>query len=242
MTAELHLEHLSGRWDKEAALLDADVSEAQGHVDIMTLTEVRDGLRPDVLPRRGWTVLQDRANGDMAECAILVRDETWRVAHWRAEVLGPDMGPGGRVVGVFAVLVHRRTGLRVVVGTAHLPSAVEGTWLRRGRRVVVHQRSVQRARRRMRRMYRRFGCDAALFAADWNVNLRRDWVQRWVRAAWPVMRTPKHIPNRGTHRSRLIDWPVARRIPNLTMRILPPTPASDHRRIRVTGTITRRKR
>lgn len=242
MATALRLDHLAGRFDREPITLDAQVSQSTKHVDLIALTEVSGHQRAKVLDRPGWTVLRG-PDGDLGEVAILARDAEWRVLAWKVVVLGPDLGPGGQVVGIIAVFENVHTGDTELVGEAHLPATVEGGFLARTRRAAAHQAAVQKWRREVRRWRRRYKPDGEVITADWNLNLHRAFVRAWITVAWPAMHLPKRIPAAATHRGgRLIDWPIAHRIPDLAFRVLAQSPASDHRGIRVTGTIRPRKK
>ncbi|GGO86592.1 hypothetical protein GCM10011584_09280 [Nocardioides phosphati] len=232
--AAILIDKLSGRYDRAPRLLLRQVQASALARDIITLTEVAGWRRRRALRKvPGFTVLQDTKHGDAAEVAMLVRDSVWRVLHWEARVIGPDLGPGGRVIALFAVLEHVDTGLIYLVSDAHLPATVEGQW--DSPRAAAYRAAVQQyrvAHNRLAVLYRPGAVDAF---ADWNLNLHKPRTQQWVAAAWPELKAPTTLPSGGTHAGgRLIDWFIGRGRHVDSWRILPPNPASDHRGIRVT--------
>lgn len=230
------IDKLSGRYDRSPRLLLRQVRASAEVRDVITLTEVAGWRRRRVLRKvPGFTVLQDTKHGDMAEVAVLVRDSAYRVKHWAAHVIGPDLGPGGRVIALVAVLEHIETGKIVIVGEAHTPATVEGQWT--SARAAAYRRAVQAYRAIVEHLRVAWGADVVVVLADWNLNLHRDGVRAYLKEAWPELNAPAKAdtPPGGTHAGgRLIDFPLVTGAQIDTFRIHAADPASDHRGISVT--------
>ena len=129
----VRVDELSGRYDRGPALLAAQLAGSAAEADVILVTEVSAARRASALRMDGWTVSRG-PDGDRGEVAVLTRDAIWTVRAYAAAVLGPDLGPGGKVVSGIALLEHTGTGARFAPSIAHLPASVEGTWARgRGR-------------------------------------------------------------------------------------------------------------
>lgn len=237
IVTDFHVDQFSGRWDRKPAAVERQTARSVKDMDrtIILLTEVANDARARAALRGArtsghrWHMVRD-ADADMGEVAILVRLDVWEVLRERVKVLGPDLGPGGRVIGAFALLRNRYTGHTLVVSTAHLPASVEGDWTT-GHRAAEHRKAVDVWRRTHRAWRRAFKPDAELAWADWNLNLHRDWVADWIDEAWPALDLPSEavIPSGGTHAGgRLIDWFVCRGLRVRSWRILRWPWASDH--------------
>lgn len=234
--------HLSGKWNRSPRSLRRQLKRAAKRgATWLTLTEVADGKRPDAVRLPGWSKAHavDGPGGkrfDLGECAIMARDDTWRIVKWRAYVIGPDLGPGNRIIMVMALLEHVHDGTTVLVSTSHLPSAVEGAW--QGRRADQFRLAVDRWRRVNLAWRRAYKPDAEATVADWNLDYFRAWVVAYMADAWPGLDSPRGrlLPERGTHGRRLIDMARVRgMVVGLTVRS--PLGASDHRELWLDGVV-----
>lgn len=233
--------HLSGRWDRSAHALHQQLRRAAKRgATLLTLTEVADGKRPGVVHLEGWTACHD-VDGkggkmfDRGECAILARDDTWKVLRWRSYVIGPDRGPGNRVIIVMALLEHLGTGKTLLVSTAHLMSAVEADW--RGRRAGFYRQDLDRWRFIHASWVRMFKPDAEATVADWNLDLHRAWVRDALDGAWDRLNAPRQLPRGGTHGARLIDFPRTRNLGTVNLAIRSSLGASDHQEMWWSGSL-----
>ncbi|HSX68117.1 hypothetical protein [Nocardioides sp.] len=234
---ELRIDEISSRWDRPVASLKADIDRSSAAADVILLTEVYD--RRAALARivpAGWT-LHQVTGSDLAEVAILTRDAEWVALHYSANVVGPDPGPGNRVVCGLAVLEHTN-GHRFMVSISHMPSGVESNWA--GKRARIYRRAVKGIEKLHTDRFFTYAPNAEAAFADWNLNAHRRWVRAYFKSAVRRMTFPRAaiVPKGGTHAGgRLIDfflrrgWRVNRWV------ILPATDGSDHRAIRVHGQI-----
>lgn len=234
--------HLSGRWDRSPRLLKRQLRRAaKGGATWLSLTEVADGKRPAAVALPGWTKTQD-VDGpggkrfDRGECAFLTRDDTWEVLRWRSYVIGPDLGPGNRVVMLMALLRHRLTGATSLMSVCHTPSAVEANW--RGQRAGHYRQMVDRWRRIHATWVRAFKPDNEAVVADWNINLHAAWALIYLEDAFPTLDPPAVLPKGGTHGPRLIDMILTRGWRKVRLVIRSSRGASDHRELWVYGWIT----
>lgn len=236
----VRIDELSGRFDRKPSLLRAAVERSAKHADIILCTEVTDPARAAALGMVGWTTHRNPAK-DLNEIAILTRDSEWApIGRYEVAVLGPDLGPGGKVVAGIQALRNVHTGARLVVSIEHLPAGVEGRWARGQRRADAHRAAVQELRALHRTYRKHFKPHGEMAFADWNLNLHRKFVQDWIAEAWPALSVPRKeiVPKGGTHAGlRLIDWFVRRRVVIHKWQIMRATAASDHRGIHVEGVI-----
>lgn len=232
---------ISSKWDRPSATLRADIAGAAEWADIILLTEVYDRRKALAgMQFPGFSLLQN-ARDDRAEVAVLVRTSRWTVKTFEAKVIGPDPGPGNRVIAAIACLVHK-DGTRFMVSISHLPSGVEFDWS--GSRARAYRAAVTEFRRLHYRTRQSFKPHGEAAFADWNLDLHKPWVRAWIKSAWPGLTVVREgvIPKGGTHGPRLIDWFIRRGYFYIaTWRIMPATAGSDHRSIRVAGHINRKK-
>lgn len=237
------LDHLASRWDRSWTSLRDDVDRSDlMNADVITLTEVADGKRDKAFKmRKGWSTLHRTNPWQAGEVAMLVRNDFGRVMDWKTTRIGPDLGPGNEVYCIVAVIKIWGTGETILVADSHMPSAVEGSWLeKRGRLYRMIARNYRDAVADMRRKWKP---DAECVWADWNLNLSLGWVRGWAVDLWnmrPIGK--KKMPKKGSHHTRLIDWPVTRRLRKRKLRVMPMTPGSDHRGVRLIANIKKRKK
>lgn len=221
----------SGYWGAPNETVREVLTDLMELCEVLLLTEVSSKKRWKLLDSfEGWTCHQDREHGDAAEVAILTKDSVVKVEHYQASVLGPDLGPGGREIGNWTLLRYFKTKGLLQIGDAHLPSATEGNFWTNKRSKVLRD-CVEVARQVNLRLRRKFKANAELFFADWNLNLHKIWVQKWIAKAWPGMSLPRPSirPRVGSHAGRrLIDWFLRRNFRVTKWKVLPKTNASDH--------------
>lgn len=238
--------HISSKWNRPRLTLTRQLRRARKKgATWITLTEVADGKRPEAVKLPGWSKAQQTDSSksfDLAECAILVEDDTWAIVRWRTYVIGPDLGPGNRIVMVMALLRHRVTGATSLLSTSHMPSAVEGAW--DGRRAGHYRQALDRWRRINLAWRRAFRPDNEAAVADWNLDFRKRWVRAFFRGAWPGLDEPNpdRFPKKGTHGPRLIDMIRTRDWQNVRLTTRRALLASDHWELWVHGWITYERR
>lgn len=237
--------HISSKWNRPRVTVRRQLRRAKKRgATWITLTEVADGKRPEAVALPGWSKAHQTDPSkpfDLAECAIMVEDDTWAIRRWRTYVIGPDLGPGNRIVMVIALLRHRITGATLLLSTSHMPSSVEGTWS--GRRADHYRQALARWRRIHKAWRRAYHPDNEAAVADWNLDFRKGWVRAFFRGAWPDMEEPAtdRFPKKGTHGPRLIDMIRTRGWSNVRLATRRALFASDHWELWVNGWITYRR-
>jgi hypothetical protein len=238
MSAVVEHDHLSGCTFRAPGLLGQTIVRSTARVGLITVTEADRAVRGDELEHDGWTLTRG-VDGVRGESAILSDDAVWRRLEHEVVQLGGDLdGIRGEWWAPVALFEHLQTGLTLLVTPTHTPASVEASWAH-GLRARQHRAGVEAWQRVVSDWSEQHQPDAALAVADWNLNLHRDWVRDWVREEWPGM-TPipvKTVPAGGSLGRRLVDWPISTGIADRSLTVLPKHPASDHRGIRMTGTI-----
>lgn len=115
--------------------------------------------------------------------------------------------------GTYAVFEEIATSRRFVVAVIHLASSVEDD-IKNKRvtmRTVAWFTAFAGFKRRANRLAKAWDADGVALIADWNVDFKKVWVQRLVKALAPSYRlTWNRIPKGGTHGRRLIDATLLR--------------------------------
>lgn len=233
---DIFIDQISGRYDRPPSVVKraVNLSTLDPRRDFILFTEVSGDARAAAAKKKGWTLCRD-TRGDLGEVAFMSRDSRWEVEKHRTYVLGPDLGPGGRIVAIMVLVRHRKTNERVVLSVAHLPATVEGHW--DGERAEAHRKAVDRWRRIFKAWRRAYQPDGEFAIADWNLNIHARWVREWVDEAWPALDIPPYwtkVPKGSTHAGgRLIDWYVARGMKTVSWRIMNWRWGSDHKANRI---------
>ena len=238
-----YLAHIrSSRWDRTTDSLQSSLSQSRKELaDVVLLTEVADGKRPDALriwcQANGWDWAQDRSPWQSGETAIIWNAEEAKCLNWETVSIGPDLGPGLPLVATVAILEFK-DGTKSLYGMTHLPSSVEGDWRQRGRRVVEYQKAVRRYRKAVTKYRKRYHPDFELVCADWNLNVLLKWVKRYLKINFPKHRLVQ-AGNKGTHGHRQIDAALVRFKPKYkkhsyaNARVLDAHYSSDHKGVEV---------
>lgn len=186
----------------------------------------------------GYTFLQEitRAPGFM-ECAIAVDTSVWEILGWEVRELGPDMGPGDIVLGIAVVARHRHSKKKSIFIFVHMPAGVEGDW--KGDRAAMYREANVRLKKWIRSLRRRYKIWRCLVFADWNLNIKREWVETYFRQKYPAARLPKIKPSAWTHAGgRFIDFCLYWGYKSVVLKVLKKHPHSDHRGVRATVQFT----
>lgn len=217
--------HGSGRFDRSPALLEADLDAWAGDSNLITVTEVTQSSRAKRLAEKGWAVYRaESANKNAANVAVCFASSDWTLLHGEAPIVTEERywtksgNLRDSMAAAFAVLENPKTGKRLLVSVAHLPSSVAGDeedpaapgfaiWSALTRRVLVHAQSTRGIRRHQKRLMREWKCDGKMFVADWNLDIKRALVRLYVQVAFPRMSLTWQppFPERGTHGKRIID-------------------------------------
>src|SRR3982751_5404711 len=184
--------HCSSRFDRSADALEHDLDDWMQRASVITMTEVARSSKEQAMREAGWgywnapTSMGVRAD----DCAVLWDQSEWRQQdHWVRKLHGPWHSVYHVLAGLAAtttLLKHTVAGTTMLVSVAHLPSGVEagGQWRDFGswwqNRKTAHQNSVTAWATHLRDLSNKKKPDAVLVVADWNLNLKHDWVRNYL--------------------------------------------------------------
>lgn len=261
MTSPTSITHLraSGRYDRSTKAFTRTLADHLSQADLISLSEVgsrdrrraiRSLLRDSPDP---WRVYQPSPNAvrrldpraartaDLAgvdESAILWRSDLFRLEAARSLLLTtiPTPGRPNPFYAPAVVLSPRRSSTtRLAVTAAHLPASVQDNLNSRHPSRDQNVRAWLDAVPRWRKRFNRFAyanhATDRLINADWNVDLRLGYFQRYLAEQFPAFSPTfdlSDLPSRGTHGRRIIDVSLTTADHPAPARILPLTPASDH--------------
>ena len=251
--------HCSSRYDRSPESLEADLDDWMDHSSLVTLTEITNDRRAATLQEKGWNYYNARIGPDSDNCGICWRLDTWKRTFGVVKRLSTntfDRFNGMHNLYIYScsvVLKHVTSGHKMLVSVSHLPSHIEGDHGLRsvgvgweGRKRATRQ-ALNNWATQVKDLERKQHCDGALVIADWNLNLKDQWVWNLIhdqfttyRLAWNQMPTaggavtggpsaPQGAPGVSTH-DRIIDGTLYRGLklsdgPNLMARVR----SSDHR-------------
>ena len=221
--------HASGRYDVPRRVLEKDLDRFMADTDLVTTTEIHDKRRASALEEPGWQRFWQP--GRLAgECGMSWRADTWELvtgttAELTRKTFRTAANDGRKKVGHAATALLRNiaTGRTVLVSVAHMPSNVEAAdgrgWTHEAQdRVNAYKDAMTGWKEHVRAMVKAHAPDVVLVTGDWNLDLKRSWVRRWVRGKWdnlgitnlswkaPFPRGGTLVDHRfGRTRKRLID-------------------------------------
>lgn len=237
----------SQRYSKPASLMLTDLLVSAKVASLIPLSEAGGGTalakrRKGALHKvPGFDVHQDIKHGDADEIAILSEADEWQTVYYEATILGPDLGPGGREIAGILIVRNARTGALLLLSKAHLPASVERDFYHSARG-TAYRKCVQVWRARVKALAKKYGVDAQLVYADWNLDLHKPWVRDYIKKAWPELDLPPRIPKWSTHAGgRLIDFFLYDGLTVKSWAQLPDSDASDHRGTELDAEIPSRK-
>jgi len=252
--------HCSSRFDRSAASLEADLDDWMSQVGLITLTEISNDNRANQMREKGWQYYNAKASQGQDECGTAWRMDTWRRVAATVRKLNNEQyyRLDGRVadpvVSSTVVLKRADTGHRLMVSVTHMPAHVEG---RGGWRTTENKWQARKAAylsslanwaTHVQALENQYKPDATLVVADWNLNLKEEWVRdllrnRWgaaYRQAWTHFPTsggslvggasaPPGAPGKG-YGDRIIDGTLIRGVETIGGPVLMPrVSSSDHR-------------
>lgn len=235
--------HSSSRFDRSLASLKSASQRYFADADLVTFTEVAAEGREDAVRVAGgdeWRVIAGD-NGAHNDCVIAfkkVRFELLYRESFKASERTFYNSRGNPTTSKYAtnaVLLDKSTNKKFVLVVVHLPASVEDD-LRIGRktqRTLYWFSAFLRTKARGNLLRRRHKAAGVVYVADFNVNFKRDWVRRLIRALAPayglMWRAP--FPAGGTHHDRLIDGTLIKGDIRgwMEARLYPDDSSSDHR-------------
>jgi hypothetical protein len=227
--------HCSSRFDRSPASLDFDLTVWQQECSLITLTEITNDRRAVQMREAGWEYYNHSIGNDSDNCGICWRKDTWKRTYGKILVLESvpfDRLHGRQGVKLYAatvVLKRVDTGHKLLVSVTHMPAHIEGQggfrtdtegWAARKQ---AYLQGLTGWRVHVNDMVRKRDIDGALIVADWNLNLKAQWVREMLanhwgpswRQAWKVFASsggalhggpdvPADAPGKG-HHDRVID-------------------------------------
>lgn len=214
--------HASGKWDSENDDVATVIAKWIETYRPAFISHTEAARHRDSLFAAGYTTWHPYGIDGQAECAVMVRDDVRASAKpVRLSRLGIPRRMGDQPFALDLDVTEPVKHHRLIV---HMPSGVEGlTGLRHNAQAAVYRDAIEGLKAHVALID-----GPVVITADWNLNLRRPWVRRYLRSHFPGF-TFTPLPARGgTHGPRFIDFSLARGI-NLTAARVVPNPASDHR-------------
>lgn len=243
--------HFSGRYDATPAELTEACERLIPDCDVLTLTEVGAGKHQralaDVARAHGWPFFSPSSKPGMDECAVLWNPAVLTPSETRTLRLSPLVLRTARKAPLYALavlLAPHGDGAPFWLTTAHKPAHVEGaTRLRRVWAGVVYRSALHGWKRKAGRLRRRSGVHRVVFAADWNLNLKRRWVRAYLHAAWPNLQVGyrRGYNGVGSHGFRAIDGVLTNLPIETPTRVLRSLAGFDHRPVLTVLTIPKEK-
>jgi hypothetical protein len=191
-----HHIHCSSRFDRSAASLDADITDWQTKSSLITLTEVEDDHRASQLRAQGWGYYACKLGPYAADGAIGWDTTKWKQLHGAVRKLSKHTymrAYSKRVTYIYsvtAVLKRVDTGHKLLVSVAHFPAHIEG---QNGWRTDLEKWKARKATyldalggwsNHVNDQVRKQHVDAALLVADWNLDLKENWVRSTIMDHW----------------------------------------------------------
>jgi hypothetical protein len=251
--------HCSSRFDRPAALLESDMDNWQDASDLVTLTEISNDRLAATMRAKGWDYFNAKKSQGQDECGV-----TWRTSMWgktksvtiklnNDAYYRLDGRVADPVVSCSVVLKHRTSGHRLLVSVTHMPAHVEGfggwrtTEYKWQARKAAYLSSLKNWNVHVDDLIRKQKPDATLVIADWNLNLKQDWIRALLRQtfgdlkqAWQRFPTsggslqggpvaPLGAPGKG-YADRIIDGTLYRgAVVSTEPNLMATVRSSDHR-------------
>lgn len=224
-----------------AALRAAVTKQLADEPEFLSFTEMMAEARARALQDiPDYTLARVKGTDGDDECALLVKDARYKIVSKQSVRLSelPIPRRSGRthknfdhaLVVFLESLVTGSFHTRVVV---HRPSGVEGvTGIRRNGQGACYRDGTEGLKGLLASIEGR-----VTVTGDWNLSLRRKWVRKYFDLHFPEFTTTWHaddLPDRGTFRTRVIDFSLIRGYSVSTAEVISHFGASDHRAIRET--------
>lgn len=258
---QFHHIHCSSRFDRSPASLETDLDTWMSESSLVTVTEVTNDARAARLREKGWGYYnaKDDQGRDADNCAIAWENATWHRLTGKITRLSNntfDRRYGMQNIYIYSctvVLKNVSSGHKLLVSVTHFPAHIEGPggwnhstgWQARKN---AYMNALTNWSKHVKDLSDKMNIDAQLICADWNLNLKADWVQvllgnHWgneYSLVWSNFPTdggslhggpavPNDAPGKG-HHDRIIDGSMTNGLsvvnhPSLMARVS----SSDHR-------------
>lgn len=230
--------HASGRFTATPAEEEAALDDYMSHSAMVTVTEVDANLRARCLKEPGFlAVFGDKGPRD--DCGIALRLSVFKVLDSGTETLSElryktEQGKlSDTTEGAYAVVREKATNKIGVTVVVHMPHGMQDQ-LRTGRitsDVAKAYRDILRGARRLaNRLARKFKAHWTMIVGDWNLNIKKPWVQTYLRAAFPNFKVNWRppFPMRGSFMLSIIDLALLRGANVTRPTLLPHRVGFDH--------------
>lgn len=239
MTVFSHV-HASGRFNQSPSDFAKGLTGYRKVASVITVTEVDRNTRAKLLASEGWQgVWGDKGPRD--DCGISWDPTVWSkiwadtvtLSHARYKNDRGDLADTTEAA--FAVLKHKETGKVVLWGSLHTPHGMQED-LRNGTKsdVAIAFISITRAyRRHSRKLEKQYDVDAVSLSADWNLNIRNEWANRYLTTYARVFKLKLNwtgnFPAWGTIGRQIIDATLYKGMNMKTLpKLLPRNAGDDH--------------
>lgn len=240
MSFQVRHTHASGRFDRSPKSLLVSLLWFASISGLVTTTEGAGKARVRILNRiPGF----DHFKFHACDAAVLWRSSRFKALARRGMHVGTVSEGARRSIAASTVVLKRRRGKTretIVVSSVHLPSDVEAaiSKMLAGRptpRGTQYHAIFTEWYAEVQEVADEFDADFVIMACDSNLDYFKPWVQRFADNNAPRVHVGwnGHLPKRGTHGKRLIDWSLlshnlkVKRIRVLGRKVV--TRASDHR-------------
>lgn len=185
--------HCSSRFDRSAASLESDLDHWMADSSLVTLTEISSNMRAATMREKGWGYFNAKKSDGQDECGIAWKLDTWHQTHHVTCRLNNDAyyrldgRPADPVVSSTVNLKRVDTGHRLMVSVTHMPAHVEGfggwrtTEYKWQARKNAYLSSLKNWGVHIADLERKHSPDMVMVVADWNLNLKQDWVRDLIR-------------------------------------------------------------
>lgn len=240
MTTVPHV-HASGRFNQSVEDFKKNISAYRKISSVVTVTEVDRNTRARVLASEGWAgIWGDKGPRD--DCGITWNPEVWSKVYADTITVSPRRYKNERgwvtdtTEAAYAVLENKETGEVVVWGSLHTPHGMQED-LRNGKGsdVALAFISIIRGyRRHARKLYTQYNAGAMSLSADWNLNLKNAWANKYLTTYARVLKLKLNwtgnFPSWGTHGKEVIDATLYKGMNQKELpELLPRAEGDDHR-------------
>jgi hypothetical protein len=184
---------------------------------LITLTEITNNNRAARMAEQGWRYFnaRDDVGNDADNCGICWKTEVWhRKDAWirklsaRRWIRIQTQRPGPPLWSCNVVLKHVLSDRTLLVSLSHLPPAVQGYWRNPGpeqfrARKEAYTDAMHQWKNGVIQAERKWQPDGVLVVADWNLDLKEDWVREYLDGLWKECGLIRAWTNFGTAGSSL---------------------------------------
>ncbi len=188
--------HCSSRYDRPAATLESDLDGWMDQASLITLTEITNDRRAATMREKGWAYYNAALGGGRDDCGICWDTSVWKrrsgsIVRISNNTYSRLKGRSGLYLYSCSVVLRNiNSGHVLLVTTSHMPAHIQGVggfktnvdeWAARKQAMLS---GLRKWNADVREKERRAHADATLICADWNLNLKLDWVRGLLHDYW----------------------------------------------------------